>query len=90
MMLDMTEFNSLSSEEKDVLIIALFEQVQSLVREVSALKSEIKELKAKKSKNSRNSSKPPQAMATTNHTPRVSERKVSAHPEANPDTKAVR
>lgn len=61
-MLDMTELpelNSLSSEEKDALIIALFEQVQSLVCEVSALKSEIIELKAKKSKNSRNSSKPP-------------------------------
>jgi len=51
--------SALSSAEKDVLIIALFKQVQSLSAQIQSLSARIQELEARLAMNSRNSSKPP-------------------------------
>lgn len=66
MLKELPDLSKLSSSEKDMLIIALWEQnqllrkqVAALELEVAALKSEIQELKARLSKNSQNSHKPP-------------------------------
>jgi transposase len=51
--------NSLSHAQKDELLLALWEQVQSLTSQLTVMQSRITELEARLSLNSKNSSKPP-------------------------------
>lgn len=62
MMEKLPDLSQLTHEEKDVLILALYEQVQHLLKiaqEVEVLTARIKELEGQLSKNSRNSNKSP-------------------------------
>jgi transposase len=58
-MMTLPDPSTLSSAEKDALIIALFEQVQSLSAQIQFLSARNQELEARLALNSRNSSKPP-------------------------------
>jgi len=58
-MKELPELLKLSHPEKDALIHALWEMVQSLTARVDALTAEVAELKGRLSKDSHNSSKPP-------------------------------
>lgn len=53
------DLSTLSHTQKDVLIVALWDQVQSLTAQLAAMQQSIKELQARLSLNSKNSSKPP-------------------------------
>ena len=57
-MQSLPDLNTLSHAQKDELIVALWDQVQSLTAQLAAMQQSIKELQARLSLNSRNSSKP--------------------------------
>lgn len=59
MLKELSDLSKLRSSEKDVLIIALWDQNQSLIKRVDALETENKKLKARLSQNSQNSHQPP-------------------------------
>lgn len=58
-MKELPDLSKLSHPEKDALIHALWEMVQSLTAKVDALTAEVAELKGRLAKDSHNSSKPP-------------------------------
>lgn len=58
-MKELPDLSKLSHAEKDALILALWEMVQSLTARVEALTAEVTELKGRLAKDSHNSSKPP-------------------------------
>lgn len=58
-MKELPDLSKLSHAEKDALIHALWEMVQSLTARVDALTAEVSELKGRLAKDSHNSSKPP-------------------------------
>ena len=58
-MQSLPDLNTLSHAQKDELIVALWDQEQSLTAQLGAMQQSIKELQARSSLNSKNSSKPP-------------------------------
>lgn len=58
-MQSLPDLNTLSHAQKDELIVALWDQEQSLTAQLGAMQQSIKELQARLSLNSKNSSKPP-------------------------------
>jgi transposase len=78
------DIKALSHEQKDALIVLLWEQIQLLRSEVIECKKTIKQLQEQISKNSQNSSKPPSSDGLTKPSPKSLRGKSNRKPGGQP------
>lgn len=87
-MQSLPDLNTLSHAQKDELIVALWDQEQSLTAQLGAMQQSIKELQARSSLNSKNSSKPQAQTAWPNQRQSRCVAKAGRNQEDNPATPA--